>query len=299
MTEAATAFKPHVEAGAPPFASLVPSPARASSLGDALEFKLTSFAAGTGNGAWPKLPRAAIASRLTVLAKDASKVDQAGLNACGPAMAMHLFAKRKPLQFADFAIALYERGKAKFGTLDVSGDGLFGKDPSSMTWDGNKPELLDWMLLSSVLRSEGGLTRFSGEPSDDFSGITFPGELQKWLSSGVGYSSVDDQANVFLDKDLDHLRKLSPAADLDIVVLINVGVIQGTPKKGKAKQKTGISNKVQGMFPNHYFELEKPVVDDGTTITATGWTWGLSGYPFKGDRGDWKDGYYGALLAKV
>jgi hypothetical protein len=216
---------------------------------------------------------------------------------------MHLFAKREPDRFARFAMILYERGEAVFGAIPVKGDDLKGKDPAGMAWpSGQVPEALDWMLLSAVLRSAGDLLHFGGEPSDDASGITMPGELEDWLERGIGYSSVTNEANKFFNKDLDHLRRLAPTSTLDIVVLINVGVVEGSSSSKKSKSKGvfgGISDGIQRKFPNHYFELEQPVVDNGTEIAATGWTWGMSGYMFKGTHSGWDDGYYGALKARV
>jgi hypothetical protein len=292
------AFSPHVAAGPSPFAQLAPTPARASSLGAGLDGKLSSFAAGTGNGSWPHLPRAAVAARLTELVGDPSKVDQDGLNACGPAAALHLFAKRHPERFADFVIALYEKGKAPFGSIDVSGSGLLTKNPASMAWDGPPPNPLDWMTMSSLLRTEGDVVRFSGEPSDEFSGITLPGEMERWLKSGIGYSDVDNEANKFFNKDLDHLRRLSPG-DRDILVLANVDIIEGGAKKSKKSKGTSIGAKGARLFPNHYFVLEQPVSDDGTKIKAVAWTWGRSGYVFEASHSAWEDGYFGALLARA
>jgi hypothetical protein len=292
-------FVPDVDAGVSPFIALAPTPARASSLGDDVESKLTAFANGSGNGAWPHLARADVSARLVELAHDATKLDQAGLNACGPAAALYLFAKRRPDEFVDFCIGLYQDGHANFGHVAVTGDGLFAKDPSTMAWPGSTPKLLDWMILSSTLRCEGAtaLTRFGGEPSDSLSGITLPSELERWLRDGVRHQSVSNEANTFFTKGLDHLRRLAPTEGVDVVVLINVDVVQRS--SGEQSVFKAIGNAVMNECPNHWFVLERPVVDDGTTITATAWTWGRSGFPFRGTRDNWDSGYYGAIIATV
>jgi hypothetical protein len=294
----ASGFSPHADAGVSPFAALVATPARASSLGATLDAEVSAFAARTGNGAWPRLPRAQVAARLAELVKDPTRIDQAGLNACGSALAMYLFAKREPERFARFSMILYDRGSAVFGSIPVKGQGLTHKDPASMSWpSGAAPQALDWMLLSALLRSSGDLLHFGGEPSDDASGITLPGEMEDWLKRGIGYSSATDEANKFFNKGLDHLRRLTPSDKLDIVVLVNVGVVESRPgSKGIAGD---ISNAVQRQFPNHWFVLERPVRDDGSTISAEAWTWGRSGHVFSGPRSGWDDGYYGAIKATV
>jgi hypothetical protein len=292
-------FNPHVGAGDSPFAALAPTPPRTSSL--SVDGDLTAFAARSGNGAWPSLPRAQVAARLVELVRDPTPLNQAGLNACGSAAAMYLFAKRRPERFARFAMELYDAGVASFGSIAVSGDGLKHKDPAKMAWaPGTAPHPLDWMMLSAVLRSAGDLLHFGGEPSDEASGITLPGELETWLRDGVGYASVTNEANKFLTRDLDHLRRLAPGPDLDVVLLVNVDVVplRSTATALLEAIGRGARDAVTRRFPNHWPVLQAPVTDDGTRIAATTWTWGRSGYVFDAPHGDWADGYYGAIQAR-
>jgi len=307
-------FRPHYAAGAPPFSGLRPTPTRASSLSDPITGPLNDFAARTGNGAWPNLPRTAVATRLTELARDPWRLDQAGLNACGPAAALYLFGKRQPERFVNFAIELYENGQAPFGSMTVSGSGLFSKDPSAMNWSGNAPALCDWMLLSSTLRSAGDILRFSGEPSDAASGITLPGEMEDWLRDGLGYRSVSNDANKFFTKGLDHLKGLTIRDNRDAVMLINVTRLRdgGTVTAPRTRSQGALVGAVQGLFPDHWMVLERPVVESGpanpggltdellnTFCEATCWTWGQSGYKFKAPNGVWAGAYYGAITCEV
>jgi hypothetical protein len=292
---------PHVDAGASPFAALAPTPVRASSLGGTLDADLAAVAGRSGNGKWPNLPRAIVANRLTELVRDPTKINQAGLNACGSATAMYLWAKRNLDLFARFAMDLYDNGSAQFGSVRVTSAGLGHKDPSKMSWGGNMPPLCDWMLLSAVLRTNGTLLSFGGEPDDAASGITLPGELEDWLKQGVRYSSVSNEANKFFNKDLDHLKKLNPTANEDVIVLINADVVKAQPRSAGVLGRAwdAVTGKVLEQFPNHWFVLEKPVEVVGGQIKATGWTWGASGNVFAGSADAWDDGYYGAIKAKV
>jgi|GEM_PF-3811339 hypothetical protein len=319
-------FQPQVEAGVSPFADLRPTPARASSLGTTLETKLNTFAAGTGNGQWPNLPRAQVAARLAELVHDPTLLNQAGLNTCGPAAVMYILAKRHVERFVDLVIDLYERGRASFGSVQASGDGLFHKNPAAMTWPhGNRPQALDWMLFSAVQRSIGDVFKFGGEPSDKISAMSLPGEVETWLKDGIGYSSVNNEANKFYLKSLDHLKALSPDANRDILVLVHVGKkgekdhlqAQAPGEQSSAaigagpvsvdnlqaqepweKSSTAIGEAVLDLFPNHWLVLEAPVADDGTTIVATAWTWGRSGYLFSAQRDVWAKSYYGAITGQ-
>jgi hypothetical protein len=302
-TPSAPDFRPHLVPGASPFVNLRPTPARATSLSPTLASKLSAFAAGSGTGRWPHLPRAAMATRLTELTGHPDRIDQAGLNACGPAAAHHLFCTRFPERFADFAIALYDAGVAPFGTLTVKGDGLFAKDPAAMAWSpSTPPQLLDWMVLSATLRSAGTLLQFGGEPSDSASGISLPSEVTDWLRDGIGYTTVSNEANHFMKKGTAHLLALRPTASRHVVCLINVTNIQRAQSRGLGAVGEiidGISGAVQAEFPNHWVVLEKDAVSSGGRIQATTWTWGRSGYVFDAPVSVWEDSYYGAIIADV
>ena len=299
----AAGFRPHLTPGANPFVSLRPTPQRAMSLSGTLASTLATFAAGSGNGAWPHLARAAVATRLTELTSRPDRLDQAGLNACGPAAAHHLFCKRFPERFADFCTELYEAGATSFGSLRVTGDGLFSKNPAAMPWAPSAPpQLLDWMVLSATLRSAGTLLNFGGEPSDSASGISLPSEVTDWLSKGIGYSSVNNDANHFLTKGTAHLLALRPTAGRHIVVLLNVTEIQRAAARGLGAVGEiidGISGAVQSQFPNHWIVLERDAVSSGGRIQVTAWTWGRSGYLFDAPTTVWESAYYGAIVADV
>ena len=178
-----------------------------------------------------------------------------------------------------------------------------------MNWAGNQPALADWMYMSCLRRSKDVLISFDGEPDNDLSAITLPGDMEDWLQNGLGYSSVSNEANKIQRKDLNHLKSLQPAPNKHIVLLINVSNIEGnlTKKGGKnaAKGKSlsmamgGFSGKLLSGFPNHYVVLEQPVQVIGGDIKATVWTWGTSGYVLQASEKVWSDNYYGALICKV
>ena len=296
-------FVPHVAAGVSPFADLVPTPVLASSLNATIDAKINAFAAKNGNGKWKNLPRASVANRLKAVAKSPTLIDQDQINACGPAMAMYLFARERTEKFVECAINLYDNGKGAFGILPIFGTGLFDHDP--VKWGINPDLLLDWMMLSSLRRSEdsasGATFKFDGSPDDGASGITWSSDMEKWLKHGVGFSKVTDETSYFTNESLSHLEKLDPTPDRIIVLLINVDVVTSGSKKGAKKdaksKSAGIGERIMTSFPNHYCELEKKVSVGSDVIV---WTWGQSGYklaPFtKGD--PWEDAYFGAFTCE-
>jgi hypothetical protein len=307
----ARVFEPHYAAGASPFAGLRPTPPRASSFTGTIAAKLNAFAARTGNGAWPNLPRSGIAARLQTLARLPQQVYQDGINACGPALAMYLYAKHKTEQFVELAINLYDNGQGQFGSIAVSGQALTGLDPLSWRTDlgvsaageirSGLPVnewLLDWMLLASLRRSEdrahNATFPFEGRPDDGVSGITFPSEMERWLRDGVGFARVSHDTSVTSNKGLDQLRALRPSANRIIVLLINVTVIEG----GKKSKGSGIGSRIQRLFPDHYCELEQAITRDSDPVIV--WTWGQSGYalPPLSDGDKWEDGFFGAFTCE-
>jgi hypothetical protein len=306
------AFEPHYPAGASPFAALRPTPARASSFSNGLGEKLTAFASRAGNGRWPNLPRAGVAARLQALARQPHLVYQDGINACGPAIATYLFAKHQTAKFVDYAISLYDNGQGSFGSITVKGDGLFDLKP--LEWRSElganaageirsglqlNEWLLDWMLLAALRRSEdrahNAVVKFEGRPDDGASGITWPGEMERWLRDGVGFARVTEETSVVRNKSLDHVRGLRPSASRIVVLLINVTVLEGGKKKSKSK---GIGDSVQRAFPNHYCELEQAIASDTSPVLV--WTWGETGYPLPAlsEKEKWEEGYFGAFTCE-
>ena len=301
-------FVPHYDAGVSPLSDLQPTPARSTSLTTAaITAKINAFSAKNGNGKWKNIPRAAIASRLTTLANTPSAVDQGNINACGPALAMYLFARDNTEKFVDCAIDLYDTGIGHMGAIDVKGNDLFNHDPAGK-WGINPTLLCDWMMLSSLRRSEdnssGAWSKFDGSPDDGASGITWPSDMRKWLAHGVWFKKVDDSSTSTVWNDsLDNLEKLDPnPPNKTIVLLLNVDVLDSgskkSAKKAAAKAKSAsVGKRIQQTFPNHYCELQQKVQVGKDVIV---WTWGQSGYKFKPFvKGDpWEEAYFGAFICE-
>jgi hypothetical protein len=274
----------------------------AGSLSGTLAGRIATFGAGTGNGAWPNLPRANVAQRLAALQAAPDGIRQYNLNACGPAAVMHLHATRDFPAFADMAMALYDDGKASFGKIGLRSDGLDGIDPQAFAGTPTPGHLLlDWMILASLRKKDSAF--FDGTPDDDLSAITTPGELVAWLQDGVGFAEADDQTNLALNKDLDHLRGLDVTPELQPVLLVNAGVLRGASDKktGRAEKKSakaqGILGKGLAMFPSHWAPLLAPVTDDAKPVRL--WSWGgPQDFPPLSTP-VWSEGYWGAVVARA
>lgn len=299
-------FEPHFGPGTDPFETLLPSPRgmgrRAGSLSGTVAQRIAAFGARTGNGAWPKLPRANIAQRLAALQSRPDNIRQYNLNACGPAAAMHLHATRDFAAFANMVMTLYDDGKAAFGKIGLRSDDLDGIDPQAFAGNATPGHLLlDWMILASLRKNDSAF--FDGTPDDNLSAITTPGEMVHWLKDGVGFAEADAQTNLAFNKDLDHLRGLKVAPDLQPVLLVNSGVLRGkSDKKTKRAEKKsaksqGIIGKGLAMFPNHWAPLLQPVTDDTKPVRV--WSWGgPQDFPSL-DTPVWSEGYWGAVVARA
>jgi hypothetical protein len=147
------------------------------------------------------------------------------------------------------------------------------------------------MCLSALRDSENATADFEGDPDESFAGITTPGELADWMKASGMYNKVTDDGNWIASKGIVHATALKPAANRDIVMLINANILGSAPTGKK---------KLLDTFPNHYIQLLSPV-----TVTSAGnvefdyWTWGLPPKHASVKLADFKDNYYGAVTGEV
>ncbi len=308
-------YMPHHGPGDDPFGGLaeaLPPAARASGLSSTVAQKITAFAAETGNGAWPNLPRADVANRLAMLQKTPDNIRQYRLNACGPAAAMHLFATRDFAGFTDLVIGLYNTGSGAFGSLAVKSSGLEALDPMAFATDPfPNTLLLDWMLLASLRKTSND--DFDGTPEEAWDAITWPSEMVDWLKSGVGFASVEDQTTTtfILNESVDHLKALKVTPDIQPVLFINVSLLLGKMgKKGKLSAKKlsnsytasqGIFEQIGGkgtsMVADHWVPLLEPITDASREVKV--WSWGGTKMLPPADDPIWGEAYFGAVVAKA
>src|SRR5580704_6077459 len=78
------------------------------------------FAARPGNGAWPRLNRADIASGILERVNNPLGFSQLQTSFCGPASFFRIVATDMPGIFAQFAMDLYETGEGTIVTKKVS-----------------------------------------------------------------------------------------------------------------------------------------------------------------------------------
>ena len=141
--------------------------------------------------------------------------------------------RERPLNFTRYAIAMYETGEARIGTLEVTA----GSDLRAQSYRGLIPVMnpvvppADWMVMSALRDSENTFFDFEGTPQEDYSGGTSAGEVASWLRATRLFSSVtrDD------DDDFEHAKNLNPTANRMVILFIDTNMIEATRVKGKGK----------------------------------------------------------------
>lgn len=256
--------------------------------------------------AFPKLDKADIVSGLQARVANPLVINQAGLNVCGPAAAAYTFASSDIVGYTKMAISLYTRGKATCRSYTIkAGSDLRSHGPDDYKWGtGLKPEPIDWMVLSSMRDAENWAFDFKGAPSDAFSAITMPGEMEEWLEDIAGFKEVVDETNLVFTKGLGHLGKVNSEYSNGkfVVLFINANMIYGKTKKAAKKHAKGggkkaKEGKMSAGLPNHWVVLESNVVIVNDSVIMWIWTWGGE-RKIDTTKDAFEDNYYGAIFAK-
>ena len=147
--------------------------------------------------------------------------------------------------------------------------------------------------MSALRDSENAMLDFEGTPDETVSGATTPGEMTSWLQKTGLYKSVSDEGNWFFAKGVSHALNLSPAADNDIVLLINAHIMTHSSATQKKSNEFILS-----AFPNHFVVLRSPIVENSGNIQFKCWTWG-GVESVSVPRDTFEANYYGAVIAQA
>ena len=257
---------------------------------------LQAFRAETGSGSFTPT-RADVADRAIALVNDPDLVQQGALNLCGPAALHHVWIGRDPVAFARYVTTLYNNGEGQIGSLEVDAGG----DLRDQNYYGVVPDMganvcpaAEWVAMSALRDSENAIVDFEGTPSEDFAGLTTPGEMADWLEATRLYSDVSDEGNWYFTKGLGHALGLRPASDTDVVMLINAHILAGAGVTGKKKSDDFILS----AFPNHFVVLKSPVTESAGHIEFDCWTWG-SLVHVRVPTSTFESNYYGAVIGRI
>ncbi len=240
--------------------------------------------------AFPKIDPVVFRNELRVRRDDPGLINQSSASLCGPSCLMHILATNYPSKYWQFGIDLYELGSAALGSLVIEP----GEDCRSYKPDG-RISSADWVTLASIRDSENGIFDYE-DPSDEFSGITLPGELADWFES-IGYHGVENETNLYLTKDFSDFAQA--------IQLFNQGYQVCLFIDANAVSSNRVS---RGFFSqiattaNHWVVLRSISLVTEASVVFEVYTWGSGNHrvPQAGtmSMSDWLKDFYGYVAAK-
>lgn len=250
--------------------------------------KLNQFKAKPGQGAWTGLDRGDVADGLIDLVSDPDKVKQGSLGVCGAAVFFNVWIEADPLAFVKYATALYDKGEAQIGTLEIeAGSDLRAKDYNQVVpnMDVVVPPA-DWMVLSALRDSENLIFDYEGTPQEDFSGGTSASEIASWLRATGLFRTVKDESSAILGDDLAHAKTLNPTANRKVILFMDTNMILDSKPKGKSRHFVTLRSKVSEIAGGH--------------VDFKFWTWGRPTEQVKQPltKARFESTYLGAVIAE-
>ncbi|MDN4491031.1 hypothetical protein QQX13_09335 [Demequina sp. SYSU T00068] len=238
-----------------------------------------------------------VADSLARLFSDKKHPSQGKLNLCGPAATLRAVMNRDRKLVAGFVAGLYAHGDARWGTRTVEPGGDLRRQLMDPAW-GVEPAA--WIAMSSLRDDENWLLDFEGTPDEDVAAATTPGEVADWLEETNLYSNVRNEANLVVNRDVDHILGLTPDNRHDVILLIHAHLLRGQPVAasggapidGEVKSDEFILN----SFPNHFIMLDGPATLNGDRVEFNAWSWGTN-YDVSVPVDTFRKNYYGAVIA--
>jgi len=115
--------------------------------------------------------------------------DQGQTSLCGAVSVLYAFAKREPMQFAQFALDLFVKGHALFGQLEITPSLKIRQNyplrRSKIPW------AVDYVTLVSLRHCTFWTDKYRVGMLRGADETTMPGQIASWLSQ-AGYSDVED-----------------------------------------------------------------------------------------------------------
>lgn len=236
-----------------------------------------------------RFPKDEFATRLRAVINSPYLINQGSINVCGPASFFMIWCTVDPVGFCKYAIDMYLMGHGNIGNLLVRPDSSLVNQEYSLIQDRLTIQCpsCDWMVMSSLRDSENHVLDFNGTPEEDVSGITTPGEIEKWLNSTGIFIQVSNQASIAIAADIDHAAGLLPSKDTFIIMLINAVML---PQSGSSSLSS-----LARFFPNHFIVLQSRAEISSLAVKLDFWSWGET-YSAEIDIGEFRSNYYGSIV---
>jgi hypothetical protein len=217
------------------------------------------FMQRSGNAYWPGLDRDQVGASLLMRVANPSTIDQNKASLCGPAAVMFGFAADRPIEYAKFAIELFEKGEAPLGRHNTITPHVLMRAVNP----GLNIDQADWMTLGSLRSSENWLVDYV-TTDQEVGGITTAWELARWFGD-AGYRDVREETNAVRDKDVSNLREASRLyeAGYRTALFIDGDMLDTTTQSHDS-----------GILDRHWVVLRSKVVIANDSVSFTVYTWG-------------------------
>jgi hypothetical protein len=202
---------------------------------------ISDFSAKKEAGVFTKITKAEVVDDLREKSRYPGKITQGATSLCGPAVFLHVIAKKCPAAYARYIIDLYQTGSASIDELKVvAGRGCKNYSPhvtdnKEQNENGRYSTIsaADWIGLASLRDSENSFFNYDHH-SDQFGGITLPNHLTSWFRK-AGFNSIESRTNLVFDKGLLNLLEANRkfVAGHEVCLFLGARVLMGKPK-GKA-----------------------------------------------------------------
>jgi hypothetical protein len=218
---------------------------------------ICDFLKRTGHGFFPPLDRDRVGIDLLLRVGNPEIMNQNPAGLCGPLAFLYNFASDKPLDYANFALKLYENGSAKIGDMLI--------EPSKGCRNYSPPSSMspaDWLTAASLRDSENWW--FDVDDADvGFSAGTSIDEIEKWFDR-AGYKDVESEDHAIRNLNESDLALLNRyfGEGRRVVLRINSKLLYADTQS-KTTHKG-----------NHVVVLRSPIAYSSSTVFLTVYTWG-------------------------
>ncbi|MCG8516676.1 MAG: hypothetical protein MI794_01635 [Pseudomonadales bacterium] len=199
---------------------------------------IAMFSANKESGVFKKIRKNEVLKGLKLRSLDPGSINQGYAYLCGPAAFLFVIAKESPETYVKYIIDLYQTGNASIEELKVvAGSGCREYDPSTQDSEAGRNYRaiaeVDWIGLASLRDSENSFFNYDHH-SDQFAGITFPGQLASWFRK-AGYNSIEERTNLVFDKGLSSLLEANRkyVAGHEVCLFVGANILLGR-SKGRA-----------------------------------------------------------------
>ncbi|VAW60746.1 hypothetical protein MNBD_GAMMA08-3053 [hydrothermal vent metagenome] len=186
---------------------------------------------------YPNIRKASVVKGLKAVINQSEPLAQKFTSLCGPAAFFFNITRSRPDIYTQAVLDLYKKGRAQLKNLKLESSA----PAKTASLGPSRIRDIDWMIMSSIKSS------WYEKPEDDFSAITWAGDLLAWLRN-AGYQALDNTSYVGT-QGLDNLLQAQNAyaSGHDVFLFVNGKIFQFTGKHSSSS------------FPNHWAVLNSNI----------------------------------------